>query len=70
MKIHIKFMFMACRIFELSGHETNVKLLAKDIPALDNVGVQRCMTFSVDGSRFASGGEVSIKPAYIRFYQL
>lgn len=50
---------MACRMFELSGCETSVKLLPKEFPSLHGVGPQTCMTFSVDGSRFASGGVVS-----------
>ncbi|KAI9124370.1 hypothetical protein K1719_004292 [Acacia pycnantha] len=49
----------SCKIFELSGsgRETGVKLLAKELPSLHDVGPQRCIAFSVDGSRFASGGE-------------
>ena len=50
---------MACRLFELYGRETNMKLLAKELPPLQGVGSQNCITFSVDGSRFAAGGAVS-----------
>ncbi|XP_054790079.1 SEC12-like protein 1 [Prosopis cineraria] len=46
----------SCKFFELSGRETSVKLLAKALPPLHDVGPQKCITFSVDGSRFASGG--------------
>ncbi|KAF7820212.1 SEC12-like protein 1 [Senna tora] len=46
----------SCKIFELSGRETSMKLLPKELPSLCSVGIQKCITFSVDGSRFASGG--------------
>ncbi|GAB2286918.1 PHD finger containing protein Phf1 [Dionaea muscipula] len=45
-----------CKLFELSGRETDVKLLAKELPCLQGVGVQKCIAFSIDGSRLASGG--------------
>ncbi|CAI0410794.1 unnamed protein product [Linum tenue] len=45
-----------CKSFELHGEETNFRLLAKDLPALQSVGPQKCLAFSVDGSKFASGG--------------
>ncbi|EEF29464.1 nucleotide binding protein, putative [Ricinus communis] len=45
-----------CKLFELHGQETNLKLLAKELPPLQDVGTQKCLVFSVDGSRFASGG--------------
>ncbi|KAJ6727348.1 PROLACTIN REGULATORY ELEMENT BINDING PROTEIN [Salix purpurea] len=45
-----------CKLFELHGQETNLKLLAKELPPLQDVGPQTCMAFSVDGSRFATGG--------------
>uniref|UniRef100_A0A5B7BZW7 Putative SEC12-like protein 1 n=1 Tax=Davidia involucrata TaxID=16924 RepID=A0A5B7BZW7_DAVIN len=44
-----------CKLFELYGHETNIKLLTKELP-LQDVGPQKCLAFSVDGSRFATGG--------------
>lgn len=56
-----KCIFMACRIFELSGRETSVKLLPKELPPLRGAGRQKCITFSVDGSKFAAGGLVSVK---------
>ncbi|OVA17905.1 WD40 repeat [Macleaya cordata] len=46
-----------CKLFELVCREENIKLLAKDLPPLEGVGPQKCLAFSVDGSRFASGGE-------------
>ncbi|KAL9402772.1 hypothetical protein Peur_006621 [Populus x canadensis] len=45
-----------CKLFELQCQETNLKLLAKDLPPLQDVGPQACMAFSVDGSKFATGG--------------
>ena len=50
---------VACRLFELHGQEINLKLLAKDFPPLQDAGPQTCMAFSVDGSKFATGGVVS-----------
>lgn len=51
---------MACRLFELYGNETNMKLLAKELAPLQGIGSQTCITFSVDGSKFAAGGLVRI----------
>lgn len=51
---------MAYRLFELYGNETNMKLLAKELAPLQGIGPQTCITFSVDGSKFAAGGSVSI----------
>ncbi|GMH07883.1 hypothetical protein Nepgr_009723 [Nepenthes gracilis] len=45
-----------CKLFELCGQEADMKLLAKGLPCLEGVGVQKCIDFSVDGSRLASGG--------------
>ncbi|KAL5709688.1 hypothetical protein ACHQM5_020348 [Ranunculus cassubicifolius] len=45
-----------CKLFELCVEDENVKLLAKDSEPLQSVGVQNCIAFSVDGSRFATGG--------------
>ncbi|KAJ4720677.1 SEC12-like protein 1 [Melia azedarach] len=45
-----------CKLFEVYGGETNLKLVAKSISPLHDAGPQKCLTFSVDGSRFASGG--------------
>ncbi|KAJ8766013.1 hypothetical protein K2173_020529 [Erythroxylum novogranatense] len=44
------------KLFELSGQETNVKLVAKDLHSLQDVGPQKCLAFSVDRSKFAAGG--------------
>lgn len=49
----------ACRLFEVYGGATNIKLLAKKMPPLQDAGPQKCLSFSVDGSRFAAGGVVS-----------
>ncbi|OMP05516.1 hypothetical protein COLO4_08797 [Corchorus olitorius] len=43
-------------LFELYGQETNLKLFAKELPPLQDAGPQKCLAFSVDGSRFATGG--------------
>ncbi|CAK9185712.1 unnamed protein product [Ilex paraguariensis] len=45
-----------CKLFELYGKESYLKLLAKDLVPLKCVGLQICLAFSVDGSRFATGG--------------
>ncbi|KGN63031.1 SEC12-like protein 1 [Cucumis sativus] len=45
-----------CKLFELCGQELNVKLLIKELPSLKDVGPQSCLTFSVDGSKLATGG--------------
>ncbi|XP_065871983.1 SEC12-like protein 1 [Euphorbia lathyris] len=45
-----------CKLFELQDHETHIKMLAKELPPLQSVGPQKCLAFSVDGSRFATGG--------------
>ncbi|XVE68723.1 hypothetical protein DITRI_Ditri09bG0092100 [Diplodiscus trichospermus] len=45
-----------CRLFELYGKETNLKLFVKELPPLENAGPQKCLAFSIDGSRFATGG--------------
>ncbi|RYQ96001.1 hypothetical protein Ahy_B08g091425 [Arachis hypogaea] len=46
----------SCKLFELYGNETKMKLLAKELAPLQNIGSQNCITFSVDGSKFATGG--------------
>ncbi|KAJ4978693.1 hypothetical protein NE237_009473 [Protea cynaroides] len=46
-----------CRVFELSVQEESIKLLAKDLAPLQVVSPQKCLAFSTDGSKFASGGE-------------
>ncbi|KAK6933472.1 WD40 repeat [Dillenia turbinata] len=46
-----------CKLLQLyGGQQTSVKIMAKDLPALHGVGPQKCLAFSVDGSRFAAGG--------------
>ncbi|GKV34238.1 hypothetical protein SLEP1_g42627 [Rubroshorea leprosula] len=45
-----------CKLFELYGHEANLKLFAKELFPLNDVGQQKCLAFSVDGARFAAGG--------------
>lgn len=45
-----------CKLFELYAQEGNIKLLAKKLNALEGVGPQKCLAFSVEGSRFATGG--------------
>lgn len=50
---------MMCRLFELYSNETNLKLFIKEFPPLRGAGPQKCLAFSVDGSRFATGGVVS-----------
>lgn len=51
--------YMMNRLFEVYGREENIKLVAKDMPPLRDSGPQKCLAFSVDGSRFATGGVVS-----------
>ncbi|KAL5976619.1 hypothetical protein ACLOJK_020952 [Asimina triloba] len=46
-----------CILLELYGREENLKFLKKDLPPLHDAGIQKCLAFSVDGSRFATGGE-------------
>uniref|UniRef100_M1BN12 Nucleotide binding protein n=1 Tax=Solanum tuberosum TaxID=4113 RepID=M1BN12_SOLTU len=43
------------QLFELYGHEDNIKFVCKEFP-LQDVGPQKCMAFSVDGSKLAIGG--------------
>lgn len=45
-----------CKLFELYGREDNLKLVTKELLPLQTVGPQKCLAFSVDGSRFAAGG--------------
>ncbi|KAH0698630.1 hypothetical protein KY284_012845 [Solanum tuberosum] len=44
-----------CKLFELYGHEDNIIFVCKEFP-LQDVGPQKCMAFSVDGSKLAIGG--------------
>lgn len=48
---------VSCRLFELYGHEDDIKFVCKEFP-LQDVGPQKCMAFSVDGSKLATGGVV------------
>ncbi|KAF8403178.1 hypothetical protein HHK36_011275 [Tetracentron sinense] len=59
-----------CVFFELIGQKESIKLLAKELPPLQGVGPQKCLAFSADGSRFATGGEVSIHPAIFTYNML
>ncbi|XP_039014386.1 SEC12-like protein 1 [Hibiscus syriacus] len=45
-----------CKLFEVYGLETKLKLLVKQVPPLQDAGPQKCLAFSVDGSKFATGG--------------
>ncbi|VFQ62682.1 unnamed protein product [Cuscuta campestris] len=45
-----------CKFFELSGREDNLKLVCKELVHLQDVGQQKCLVFSVDGSKLALGG--------------
>lgn len=45
-----------CKLFQLHGREENVQLIPKDLFPLQDVGPQRCLEFSFDGSRFSTGG--------------
>lgn len=45
-----------CKLFEVYGGATDINLLAKKMPPLQDAGPQKCLSFSVDGSRFAAGG--------------
>ncbi|XP_031475779.1 SEC12-like protein 1 [Nymphaea colorata] len=45
------------RLIEFSDVETGIKFVTKDFPVLQGVGLQKCLSFSTDGSKFASGGE-------------
>ncbi|XP_071734616.1 SEC12-like protein 1 [Rutidosis leptorrhynchoides] len=45
-----------CRLFQLYGQDINVKMVNKDLKPLQDVGPQKCLAFSPDGSRFAAGG--------------
>ena len=55
----MRYFLSICRLFELYAQEGNIKLLAKKLNALEGVGPQKCLAFSVEGSRFATGGVVS-----------
>lgn len=49
-----------CKLFELNGLDgldSNINLLEKELMPLQSIGSQKCLAFSTDGSRFATGGE-------------
>uniref|UniRef100_A0A0D9W082 Uncharacterized protein n=1 Tax=Leersia perrieri TaxID=77586 RepID=A0A0D9W082_9ORYZ len=46
-----------CRLFKLVTEEFSVRLISKDVPSLQSVGPQKCLSFSTDGAKFAIGGE-------------
>lgn len=55
------------RLFEMYPQGQDIKLLAKDLPLLKDVGPQKIVVFSADGSRFAAAGEV-IRTCATMFY--
>ncbi|ONK75720.1 uncharacterized protein A4U43_C03F19840 [Asparagus officinalis] len=46
-----------CKLFELNCLDSDMKLMARDIVPLQSIGLQKCLAFSTDGSRLATGGE-------------
>ncbi|KAL6565412.1 PHD finger containing protein Phf1 [Orobanche gracilis] len=44
------------RLFELYGREDKINLTEKEQCPLQRIGLQKCLAFSIDGTRFASGG--------------
>ncbi|XP_022861073.1 SEC12-like protein 1, partial [Olea europaea var. sylvestris] len=57
--------FTLCRLFEVYGREDYIKLTTKDLAPLQGVGPQKCLAFSVDGTRFATGGV----DGYLRIFE-
>lgn len=47
---------VGCRLFELNDIDSTMKLNEKDCLPLQSIGTQKCLAFSTDGSRFATGG--------------
>ncbi|KAK6144705.1 hypothetical protein DH2020_021525 [Rehmannia glutinosa] len=45
-----------CKLFYLYGWEDNIKFMVEELLPLQGVGLQKCLAFSVDGTRFATGG--------------
>ncbi|KAL0847828.1 hypothetical protein Bca101_021075 [Brassica carinata] len=45
-----------CKLFEIVVGATCTTILAKELPPLENAGLQKCMAFSFDGSKLATGG--------------
>ncbi|KAL2548927.1 SEC12-like protein 1 [Forsythia ovata] len=54
-----------CKLFEVYGREDYIKLTTKELPPLQGVGLQKCLAFSVDGTRFATGGV----DGYLRIFE-
>ncbi|CAA3000563.1 SEC12 1 [Olea europaea subsp. europaea] len=54
-----------CKLFEVYGREDYIKLTTKDLAPLQGVGPQKCLAFSVDGTRFATGGV----DGYLRIFE-
>ncbi|KAK1643344.1 hypothetical protein QYE76_061149 [Lolium multiflorum] len=46
-----------CRQFKLVSEDFSINLIAMDSPPLQSVGPQRCLAFSTDSAKFATGGE-------------
>ncbi|KAG6389785.1 hypothetical protein SASPL_151259 [Salvia splendens] len=45
-----------CKLFELDVKEDKIKLTSKEQLLLQGIGPQKCLAFSVDGTRFSTGG--------------
>ncbi|KAL0317284.1 UNVERIFIED_CONTAM: SEC12-like protein 1 [Sesamum angustifolium] len=54
-----------CKLFELYGREDRIKLVAKEQLLLQGIGLQKCLAFSIDGTRFATGGV----DGYLRIFE-
>ncbi|KAK4385592.1 SEC12-like protein 1 [Sesamum angolense] len=54
-----------CKLFELYGREDRKKLVAKEQLLLQGIGLQKCLAFSIDGTRFATGGV----DGYLRIFE-
>ncbi|KAK1682049.1 hypothetical protein QYE76_042897 [Lolium multiflorum] len=46
-----------CRLFKLIFEELTVRFIESKAPALESIGLQKCLAFSTDGAKFAIGGE-------------
>ncbi|KAL1532098.1 PHD finger containing protein Phf1 [Salvia divinorum] len=45
-----------CKLFELDVKEDKIKLTSKEQLLLQGIGPQKCLAFSIDGTRFSTGG--------------